>query len=265
MFKSFFLLLFLAFNLGLIAQNEDSLLINKIDSAFAIARINLDSGIIAVSAVRDLAAEMKDDVQRGRSEHYLGICYRQKGEIAEALRRHFVSRQIFENLNDSAHVVGSNFEIGTCYASLKMYDKALEYYFSTLLYYGEGKGIQQYRNTGGLHVNIGGVYQQLKDYEKAEEHLRIGRAIAIELKDTIMIQSATSMMSWALYRLNNDSTEFYLNECEQLFRLKPNSRAEIFHYMNLGAINQALPNPEKARDAFNKAYLLASKHGDTFG
>lgn len=265
MFRSFSLLLFLALNLGLSGQNEDSLLIAKLDSSLQISSVNLDSGIVAISATRDLASELNNEVQRGRAEHFLGRCYRIKGETAEALRHHFVSRQIFANLGDTARVIGNDFEIGTCYASLKMYDKALECYFSALLYYGEGKGREYQENIGGLQMNIGGVYMQLGDYENAEGHLRIGIQNALARKDTMMMQSATPMLARTLYVLKNDSAAFYIAESERLFRLKPNFQAEIYHSMNMGESYRSLGEHEAARDVLERAFLLSTKYGDTFG
>lgn len=117
------------------------------------------AGLALTQAIKDL-----DGI--GVSYNGLGNVYVNKGDYAVALKNYLLSLSFFEKANSHEKVPVSMMNIGNLYLFQREYLKAIDYYEQSL-----ANDIGP-ANKAGVYGNMGEVYVQLKQFDKANETLQ---------------------------------------------------------------------------------------------
>ena len=142
--------------------------------------------------------------------------YRQKGiakfyqnESAHAYDNYLTSLNYFRkngNLEGEAKVYNN---IGNLYRDIE-YDKGLEFFKKALII---AKKLQLKDLIGGIHLNMGNIYQKKKNYNQALKTYNEGNVIFSELNHFTGLTQSLQNMGVCYYKLNlHDKAESYLVE-----------------------------------------------------
>lgn len=139
---------------------------------------------------RDKDSKVQKAVKKykGKAYNMMGLIYFALGNYPEALKSHFASIKIKEEIGNRAGIASSYNNIGNVYINQGDFEGGLKNYFAALKIFEElceNKSATddcQY-NIAGARANIGVVYKEQGNYEEALKNHFISLKIREELKD----------------------------------------------------------------------------------
>ncbi|MBP7511088.1 MAG: tetratricopeptide repeat-containing sensor histidine kinase [Bacteroidia bacterium] len=190
----------------------------------------------------------------------LGLIYYQDDDYISAKNYFMAAFVLFskhknEKVTNAYWMQNTLTNIGLCYKNLKLYRKALTYYFIALEFC-KNAPFKKERAICVIHSNIGVLYGDLKEYAKAFYHLKLGIEGCIDPKNEELNHGVESMIYLAsLYRKRG-----MFNEAEkQLERAKELILKEKLNYPML-PYYLGLSHLFYQKKDFKQAYLYKEKY-----
>ncbi|RNL78143.1 transcriptional regulator [Sinomicrobium pectinilyticum] len=181
---------------------------------------------------------------QAKAEGLLGTCSEKEGNYLRALEHQQKSLELFRQINDQRGIAFVNENIGSIYEDLKQYDIAHKH-FSRALAYFEGRNDEaqisvlnnmgdMFRKTGNYtealeytsqalqlamennnlhqqksaHQDLSEVYAEIKDYQKAYEHLTVYEAMYKEMSRNRDINNFNTLQT--AYEINQKEAQIEL-------------------------------------------------------
>lgn len=129
---------------------------------------DLDNAILYHSRSLDLAKKLGDRELEAAGLNNIGLIYHDKGEYDKALRYYEESLRLKTDEREKAPIYNN---IATIYSDKKDYKKAIEYY-KKAVEIGERYG--DYHGSGKTMLNLGDTYREIKDFGNALFYLEEG-------------------------------------------------------------------------------------------
>ena len=156
----------------------------------------------AVNLNKDLTPREKKFflIKRSFAVNGLGLVYRGKGELDNAISHFQESLELAKQASDHGRVTKALGNIASCYQIRGEYDQALNHFEESLEYceqqeYTEGIGISLMR--------IGGIHQLRGDYDQAIEHYQRSLIIHEEVGNLAEIPSALTNIAHVYVKQGN--------------------------------------------------------------
>jgi tetratricopeptide (TPR) repeat protein len=242
-----------------------------------------------------LANLYTDSLAIGKIKNNLGTVYRQLANYKEAVRYSYESLQIMESLNNNEGMIAAYSNLGNVYSAQENYSKAIEFYERAIrlseknkntsinnlaslksdlaaAYKNDNKpqkSIQYFNealtlftkenNVIGLNnqmVNLGAVYIDLRDFNKAEEYLNKGLAGKSEIGDEQGIAQIYFNLGELnrLKKMNAEAKKFYIQSL-QLATENENLHDQLLAVGGLANVEEASGNYKSAL-AWQQKYQL---------
>ncbi len=157
---------------------------------------------------------------------------------------------------------------GTSFYMSGNYARAIDYFYQSLRI---KEGLQDYRGIAATLNNIGMIYDEQKDHNKAIEHYHRAienlKKLPVQQEQDMQVLVATYHNLGALYvDIGNHSRALeYFSKTLDLTDENTFLRERAYTYSNLGHISLEQHDPEKSLEYFNKAYKIAKEIGDENG
>jgi tetratricopeptide (TPR) repeat protein len=179
---------------------------------------------------------------------------------------------VFIKNNDlSQYSATVNLTVGNMFFVQGNYGRAMEYYYSLLKFYDNGKGTN--KELIVPYFNIALVYDKLRDNIHAREYYNK----AVKLADEIMIEDSTYASHFSVGRIYNNIGITYQNEKEYDKALEyyhkaltisdkyDNKEALPYVYNNIGLVYQSMNDYEIALTFFEKSLQIRLEKNDLQG
>ncbi|MDN5203481.1 tetratricopeptide repeat protein [Fulvivirgaceae bacterium BMA10] len=159
----------------------------------------------------EVAENLHDDERLSRAHFNLGRCLIRSGQYDLSLQSFLFALELNKKNKDYSRINKTYNELGNLYYEWKNPEEALDNYLSSLNY------IDSVRNNGRmrgmLYNNIGDIYLELENFEKAEFFLKEALSIKKTLDDKDLLISTYRNLSELYYQLENRELSVdYLNK-----------------------------------------------------
>ncbi|MDG1476047.1 MAG: tetratricopeptide repeat protein [Vicingaceae bacterium] len=200
----------------------------------------------------------------------IGIIYRDKGNILEALKYYEKSFDIQKQLNNEEGIALSLSNIGVIYHQQGNTSKAIEYYSKSLKIrekiYGQSKKDVTNRGIATTLNNIGSLYLEQQEFDLALQYFNKSLNLNKKTNNLESLASSYNSIGVTYHRQqeNTKALEYYnksLTICEQLKDIEGISRA----LSNSAVIYNLEGNSNKALELFEKSLSLSKKIKDKVG
>lgn len=198
----------------------------------------LDNLLQAEAIFKELNHESLGDVLNTLEELYYDLKQPDK-----AFQYHELALKHFERLRDNAGVARSLGLIGRMCEKQGDLDKALEIQKQALELIKDSDEIIQAK----ILENIGSIYEDLEDFEKAEEYYRLSQNYAIQAQDSVLLTIIYNNLGDIYRKRGNFSKGLYYTELAlELGKKSRNMYQIISAYKDLGKTYQMMGEFEKA-------------------
>lgn len=180
-----------------------------------------------------LKAYDKADYSLGLAKinRYLGIVNNRLGNYSKALVSFYESERLYDDLELQNKVYELHGQIADIQMELENCSEALKLYNGMMEYFSKNKNM---RNTGMSLQNIGNVYFQQQEYQKADSVYRIVMDIYRDINFQIGIAEVQLDLGKSFYQLRkHQMSETYLKRAEEVFEKKNYQRGSALVYYNL--------------------------------
>jgi class 3 adenylate cyclase len=280
-------LLFLAYCLGLSAQNRDKEAIDSLtriivsstnDSikadllgklSHAYHTIDPDQGIKHGTEGYTLALELKLKGVAAQALNALGNNYQTKSDYPKALEFYFKALKVNEEINNDEAIAQNLGNIGIVYKALNDYANALEYYHKAIAIFEK---LQDRKSVAINLGNAGIIYNIQKDYPKALEYQ--SRALEINKSLNNKKGMAYNLGNIGLIYANQadyNHAQEYVKQALALNRELDNKKSiannlrsigSFYYDMALNERGNRKTNLEKAEENLGEALKAAQEIGD---
>jgi tetratricopeptide (TPR) repeat protein len=206
--------------------------------------------------------ELSAKKNKGGTLGNMGSVYANLGDFPKAIDLYFQSQLMLEQVGDKESIAIGNNNIGLLYYEKSEYKKALEYYFKALNSFKELKHIQGIQYA---YSNIGSAYHGLKDKEKAIGYLNMAFDISKESGD--LIGQSTSLGALGLVYHDNDAAmalSYYQKALAVASEVGDKSNIAIWHG-NIGELYLRNHNYPAAEEHLSSALTLFKEMNDKDG
>lgn len=218
-----------------------------------------------------------------KSYRIIGYSYLGQGNYPAALKNHFASLRIREEIGDKLEIADSYYRIGTIYGEQNKYSDALQNLLASLKIYEE---LKDKKNICHLYSSIGVVYESQGNYPDALKQYLAALKIREEIGDKKGIASSYNDIGLVYWRQGKyaDALEKYF-ACIKIMEELGDKTAVASTYNNIGLVyvsqgnysealknqlaglktRQAIGNKENIADSYNNIgmiYDYQGKHSD---
>ncbi|MGI9190507.1 MAG: tetratricopeptide repeat protein [Chitinophagaceae bacterium] len=190
--------------------------------------------------------DYKDDASQALFNFQLGDLHYDLGQYSEAVQFTQKGLILFRKLNDSSAIASCLNLLGLTLIEIGQLKEAEHAFFEAMSIYDAKKELGLY---GSVLQNIGNLYIDLENNEKAKEYYLKALAIKLKLNDFVGIASISNNMG-IIYRYTKpDSAIYYYTSMP-----KPNGDNDILKHYIKGKFN--LANIYKDRGQLDSAFLI---------
>jgi signal transduction histidine kinase len=208
----------------------------------------------------DQYKQLNDEVNIAYLYNKLGLIYYADGDFISAKNYFMAAFVLFskhknEEVTNAYWMQNSLSNIGLCYKNLRLYRKALSYYFIALEFCKTAP-FKKERAISVIQSNIGVLYGDLKDYDKATNYLKKGISGCIDPKNGELNHGVESMIYLAsLYRKmgNYKEASLQLEMAKKLIEKEKLNYPLIPYYLGLSELYYE-------KKDYNLAYQAKEKH-----
>jgi signal transduction histidine kinase/Flp pilus assembly protein TadD len=188
----------------------------------------------------------------------IGICRSTMGDYSRALDNHFKALKIAQKIGDTKAESESLMQIGLAFLGNKESDLALEYLNKA---YEMRLAGNDKHALGSITGNLGNIYIQLEDFQKAIDYYEKCRAIFEELGNPVGVGRAHLNISMGLGGLGKfDEALISVNKSLETFTKLDNKKEQICSALStIGAIYSEKGEHETAMEYYNKAVDIANQ------
>lgn len=222
---------------------------------------SFDSAIVCFEQMLDMAQASGYDSLKAKAFYELGSTNIYLGNMPEAKENLTEALDLYEKMNHSIGVQDATYTLAVVYMYEEKYELALTSYLSLDTLMRKEENVDSVFLGSILH-NVGYLYRQIKNYEKAEDYTR--QALAFYNKeDTRNSYMLTySLLAW----IKSDKGQYKEAESDflELLAYYENTKndyslAEV--YLGLGTVAKSLENCENAIVYLKKAELINRRIG----
>eukprot|EP00658_Telonema_sp_P-2_P026264 TRINITY_DN20599_c0_g1_i5.p1 TRINITY_DN20599_c0_g1~~TRINITY_DN20599_c0_g1_i5.p1 ORF type:complete len:320 (+),score=83.61 TRINITY_DN20599_c0_g1_i5:184-1143(+) len=215
----------------------------------------------AVESIRDLAGQPVSQPELASSLCNLGMCYRERGQFAEAIDRLSEASEMMRDAGDCRGEAVAVSELGVCCLLLGQYERAIKYS-------DQARGIaktltdsvqREMRELG----NLGVCWKGLGQYERAMECHDQGLEIARELGDRQAESNFLGNIGVCLMAVGKfEEAAVHHGQALSLSRETKSQRSESSDLGNLANCYHLLDQPGEAVEHGKMALEMATQVGD---
>ncbi len=189
--------------------------------------------------------------------NYIGLSYRELGELEQAINYYKKANEIFEKNGNIEGVGGTLLNIGHLYISINDLETAQKYFTQSLVYM---KKVGKPANIAMVYGSLGNVCRRKKDYENAEKYFLKAMEQSKICNNQVKILFALNNLG--LLNINNKqyvkAKEYYI-EGLKIAENGNDSKIKAILYSNIGNACIYLKEFDKAEEYLKKGMLLAEE------
>lgn len=204
-----------------------------------------------------LAEEINDPSGKSSSFNNIGVIYKNRGDLDNALENYISALRIQEEnkFNDALAYTYNN--IGTVYSLKGDFEKALQYFYKA---YDQFEAIGHKLRIIGTLNNIGNVFEAQGHYDEALEYYLRSLTIYGEIEDNSKAFVPFNNIGniYFIKGQYNDARAYYESSLDmEKFNNDLNGQANALH--NIGMVEKAMNNYDKALETFNEALSIVQE------
>ncbi|MEK6615672.1 MAG: tetratricopeptide repeat protein, partial [Bacteroidota bacterium] len=194
-----------------------------------------------------------------RAYNNIGIIYYNQGSYPDALKNHFASLKIKEEIGDKQGIANSYLGIGNIYYNQGNYPDALKNYFASLKIFeeiGDKKGI------ANSYLGIGIIYEKQDNYPDALKNYFASLSIREEIGDKKGIAASYNNIGIIYERQDNypDALKNYFASLK-IYEEIGDKKGIAASYINIGSANLKLDNKAEAKKYLEDALAISKEIG----
>jgi len=233
------------------------------DSAEALLDSDLDKSIIYAKQALEISGGRNTNIQNARSQRIIADAWYYKNEYLKAIEFYMASAETEKIINGP---LSENYQlrlsdVGFCYTSLAMYNKADTYYLQSLeIARTRGDTSEMASNLNNLGFNAGGLGNYGKAISYFDQTLSLDRKrkndedISVDLNNIGKVY-----FSWKKF---DKSLEYYQESLNRAI-VAGNENMQAVRLSNIGQAYESMDEIGKALDYLNQALELDKKLGNT--
>lgn len=227
-------------------------------------KTSLDKSILLSKQMLADAVNAKDIQNQAEALNYIGSSYIRKGDFEKAKKSHLEAYLLYQKTNNISGLASQLGNLGVISEFTGELPEAIGFYQEALRMYEK---TQEYHNISFLHNNIGIVYQTMGLFKPALKHQQKAFKIKKELNDTSGMASTLNNVGVLYESLKEDYEKalFYYYQSLSLFESVNNKLQISTLNNNIGLIYLKQEKFDKAEENLNKAILMRSSIGDSYG
>lgn len=219
-----------------------------LDVGYQLETPSLDTALLVYTWAALLSDDCEQTVLKAKAFMYSGIVCSMQGDFDRSLTYYAASREIFETEQDILGVANVWVNEGVVHYYRGDFDQAAESYVRAVKLYDEIGEIERQSVTLG---NLGAIWMEAKNPEKAVIYFTNGLDVARQMQDTVSMISALVNLGHGLSGVGDTlkAVEFYI---------QANNLAEMTSdYRNLMVINNNLSDLYTKRMQYSEAYAYS--------
>lgn len=188
----------------------------------------------------------------------LGRRYSEEGSFKKALEYYTQSLRYYDSISQGKAKLyaGIFYSTGTAYQSLGDFNNAGTFYIKAAQEASKDTSLN--RSRAYIYSSLGGVFIQLKEYNKALHYFNLGQNLALQAKDDKALGHVYSNKGIYYEEHNNfDSAYHYYIMALRLSEANNDKRTQLTTLSNIGALYMKQKQYEKAIPYFEKTLQLA--------
>jgi tetratricopeptide (TPR) repeat protein len=239
-------------------NSGDSLVITKSLYAQGFLQHRLEKetqAITTLNKARDIAKRNNQLEELSKIFNLLAVAHTYTANYGEALKSNFESLTVNEKRSNQEGIGISLNNIGLVYFKLRNFDESIKYYKKSLdIKKRSGSTFDLDR----LYINMALCFNQLEDYEAAEESINNAFSICGEkCSDDILIEAEHGLGVSLLQRKRAEESKVHFEKSLKKARQLGNKRFEIENLSNIASVYLALGDAKIALSYLNEAEVAA--------
>lgn len=195
-------------------NKNDSLLFAQADSAFASASRHSDSMLVLTKAMLAKTTGATGALAVANIHNAMGWAYLHTGYLDSSVNSLRTAWQLFGKARDTNGIIRSCINIAEVYTKQNKIANAIQYLTQADSLCTVTGNIPYHTN---VQRQLGVVYREAKDYERAAAYLNRALAGFLQLQDSFRYVSTGISLSILYRKLNQpDSSLYILNECQNI-------------------------------------------------